>query len=69
MPNIVIDGPPVADLEKKRALVREVTDSVSKAFGLPKETIVIVLKENLPENVGVGGCLLVDRRKPPDPAR
>jgi len=61
MPNISIDGPRIADLAKKRELVKTVTDAAVKAFGLPKQTIVILIKENPPENVGIGGELLVDR--------
>jgi 4-oxalocrotonate tautomerase len=60
MPNITIDGPQIRDLEKKRALVKTVTEAASQAFGLPRETIVVVLKENLPENVAVGGVLIAD---------
>ena len=61
MPNISIEGPRIADLGKKRELVRTVTDAAVKAFGLPRQTIVILLKENPPENVAIGGELLSDR--------
>jgi len=61
MPNISIEGPRIADLARKRELVRTVTDAAVKAFGLPRQTIVILLKENPPENVAIGGELLADR--------
>ena len=61
MPNITVDGPSITDLEKKRQLVKRITDSATQAFGLPRETIVVVIKENSPENVGVGGVLIADR--------
>jgi 4-oxalocrotonate tautomerase len=61
MPHITIDGPRIQELDKKRELVATVTDAAVKAFGLPKGTIVVVIKENLPENVGVAGQLIVDR--------
>jgi 4-oxalocrotonate tautomerase len=61
MPNITFDGPPIKDLDKKRALVAEVTDAAVKAYGFPKQAFVIILKENAPENVGIGGQLLIDR--------
>jgi len=64
MPNITIEGPPINNMEKKRELVRELTDVAAKAYRLPKETIIIVIKENLPNNVAVGGTLLSDRKKP-----
>jgi 4-oxalocrotonate tautomerase len=63
MPNINIDGPIIKDIDKKKMLVREMTDAAVKAYGLPRETIVVVIKENPPENVGVGGQLLIDRRQ------
>jgi len=60
MPCITIDGPRL-EIARKRELVREVTEASVKAYGLPKETMVVVLKENLPENVGIGGELLIDK--------
>ena len=63
MPNINIDGPIIKDIDKKKILVREMTDAAVKAYGLPRETIVVLIKENPPENVGVGGQLLIERRQ------
>ena len=62
MPNIQVDGPALKDIDKKRVLVEELTDSAVKAYGLPRETIIVIIKENAPENVGVGGKLLIDRK-------
>ena len=36
--------------------------TATKAYGLPKETIVVLIKENSPENVGVAGKLIIDRK-------
>jgi len=63
MPTVTIEGPPLDDLDRKRALVSEVTESTAKAYGLPSGIITVVIKANGPENVGVGGVLLVDRGK------
>ncbi len=63
MPNAIIDGPPIEDLEVKRVLVKEITDAMEKAYKIPREAYVILIKENLPENVGVGGELIIDREK------
>jgi 4-oxalocrotonate tautomerase len=63
MPNITVEGPPLKDIEVKRELVREMTDAAQKAFKLPREVIVVVIKENAPENVGVGGELIADRHR------
>ena len=61
MPNISLEGPAIKDVDKKRTLVREITDAATKAYGLPEETIVVVIKENSPENVSVAGKLIIDR--------
>ena len=62
MPNISIEGPVIKDIDKKRILVQEVTDAATKAYGLPQEVIVVLIKENSPENVGVAGKLIIDRK-------
>jgi len=62
MPIIAIEGPVVSDLDKKRELVRDVTKAATKCFGLPEETIIVLIRETHPENVGVGGTLIKDRR-------
>ena len=62
MPTITVDGPGIRDIEKKRLFVKTVTDAAIAAFGLPKDAFVVVIKENAPDNVAVGGVLLVDRK-------
>ncbi|MGB3081813.1 MAG: 4-oxalocrotonate tautomerase DmpI [Candidatus Omnitrophota bacterium] len=63
MPNVTLEGPRIENLDTKRELVKTVTDAAVKAFGLPEKTIVVVIKENPPENVGVGGQLVIDMTK------
>ncbi len=63
MPNITIEGPKIKDIAVKRTLVKELTGAATKAYGLPAEVIVVVIKENPPENVAVGGRLIADKRK------
>ena len=63
MPSVIIEGPNIDDIELKRVLVKEVTDSLEKAYKLPREVYVVLIKENQPENVGVGGKLILDRKK------
>lgn len=62
MPVITMEGPPVADLDKKRRLTKTITQAASELYGLPEETIIILFRENAPENVSVGGELIIDRR-------
>ena len=61
MPNAYIDGPKIESVEAKRALVKGVTDAIEKAYKLPQQAYVVTITENPPENVGVGGVLIVDR--------
>jgi len=61
MPDVTIDGPKIEDVEIKRVLVKEITDALEKAYKIPREAYVVLIKENLPENVGVGGKLILDR--------
>lgn len=63
MPTITAEGPAIRDLDKKRTLVKEITEAATKAYGFPAEIIVVVIKENAPENVAVGGRLICDREK------
>lgn len=61
VPSVIIDGPKIDSLKIKRVLVREVTDALEKAYGLPRDIYVVLIKENSPENVGVGGRLVLDK--------
>ena len=62
MPTATLNGPPIEDIEVKRVLVKEITDTLEKAYKLPRNVFTVLIKENLPQNVGVGGELIVDRR-------
>jgi len=61
MPTVNIDGPIIKDIEIKRKLVREMTKVASEAYGIKE--IVVLINEHSPENVGVNGELVIDRRK------
>ncbi len=63
MPNITIDGSKIENIEIKRVLIQEITASIEKAYKIPKEHIIVVIKENSPENVGVAGKLIADMRR------
>ncbi len=62
MPTVTVEGASM-DLDRKRALSAEITDALEKAYGLPREVYVVVIKENSPENVSVGGEMICDRIK------
>lgn len=63
MPRIELDGPPLGDLDRKRELIRTVTAAAVQAYGLPAGSMVVVIRENDPRNVGVGGELVFDRQQ------
>ncbi len=62
MPTIQIDGPPIPT-ERKRQLVEKLSNAAAKVYGIAKEHMIVLIRENAPENVGVGGQLLADRHK------
>jgi 4-oxalocrotonate tautomerase len=62
MPIATLDGPRIAELEARRRLVKAVSAAMAEAYALPLTAIIVLIKENQPENVGVGGELLADRR-------
>jgi 4-oxalocrotonate tautomerase len=59
MPMIIVDGPRI-DVAKKRDLVKRMTDVAVDIYDI--ENIVVLIKENAPENVGVNGELVADRQ-------
>jgi 4-oxalocrotonate tautomerase len=63
MPSAAIEGPKIEDVEIKRVLVKEITDALEKAYKLPRQVYVVLIKENPPENVGSGGRLILDKKK------
>jgi len=63
MPNVTIEGPKIDDVGTKRVLVKEITDALEKAYKLPRDVYVVLIKENLPENVGVAGKLILDKKR------
>jgi len=63
MPTIQIDGPKIQSMEQRRQLVEKLSDAAAEVYGIAKEHMIVLIRENAPENVGVGGQLLADRHK------
>jgi 4-oxalocrotonate tautomerase len=61
MPVITISGP-VTDIGRKRKLADGLTRAAAEAYGLPADTIIVIIQENPRENVARSGVLLADRR-------
>jgi 4-oxalocrotonate tautomerase len=62
MPTIRVDGPPI-DIDTKRRLVKKFSQAAAEAYGIAEEHMIVLIRENAPENVGLGGRLLVDRHR------
>lgn len=60
MPTITVEGPMI-EIGKKRELVKKLTQAAAEVYNI--EDIIVLIKENPPENVGLSGELLADRRK------
>ena len=61
MPHIIIDGPKL-NKSQKAELVKAFTEIASKVTQIRAEAFTVTIRENEPENVGVGGQLLSERR-------
>jgi 4-oxalocrotonate tautomerase len=63
MPIVTIEASKLKGIDLKRNLVKEVTDALEKAYKLPRDKYIVVIKENELENIAVGGELIVDNIK------
>ncbi len=61
MPTIFFYGPEL-ETEKKKELIRSFTQKASELTGIPEAAFVVYLRSSSPEEVGVGGELLSDRK-------
>lgn len=61
MPIITIEGPPIEDMDVRRKLTENVTRHAAEAYNMPKEKIIILIRENRSDQVAVGGELISDR--------
>jgi len=59
MPIITLEGPKITK-DQKSELVKELTQVASKIYKMPEKSIIVVINELEPENVGSGGKLLSD---------
>jgi len=61
MPIVNVSGPAL-EVERKRELARRLTEVMSDVYGHPASHIIVIIQENPPENVAVGGKLVADRQ-------
>ena len=63
MPVIQVNAMKQPDIDKKRQLVHKLTEAIVEAYGVPREAVTIMIKEDELENVGLGGMLALDKLK------
>ena len=57
MPVVIIESNKI-NADKKRELVKSITEITAKIYELPEDTITVLIKELERENIGTGGKLL-----------
>jgi len=62
MPVITIAGNDGISVEKKREMVKKVSETVAEAYDLPIEAITVLVEAHPKESIGVAGELLSDRQ-------
>lgn len=62
MPVITIAGNDGISDEKRREMVKKVSETVANAYELPIDAITVLVQAYPPENIGVAGELLIDRK-------
>lgn len=60
MPVITLEAGKLSKEQKSR-LIKEFTKTASEITNIPEQAFVVLLKENQPDNIGVGGQLLSER--------
>ena len=60
MPIVTVSGPHL-EVEQKRKMAKGLTEVAAEVYGRPPGQIIVLIKENEPENVSIGGTLVADR--------
>jgi len=61
VPLVTIAMYPGRDLEKKREIVKEVTDTLTRVMNIAPESVWVILEEVPKEHWGAAGALASDR--------
>lgn len=62
MPFVSVEALEGKTLQQKRDLVKAITDAVSSIYGVPRESVRVVLRFNSKEDIGYGGTLFLDSK-------
>ena len=55
MPIITVEASKSLSKETKKEMIENVSQTVAEEYGLPIQTITMIIRENIPENIGVAG--------------
>ena len=55
MPVVTVEASKNLSKETKKEMIENVSQVVAGAYGLPIQTITMIIRENIPENIGVAG--------------
>lgn len=55
MPVVTVEASKNLSKETKKEMIENVSQTVADAYGLPIQTITMIIRENIPENIGVAG--------------
>lgn len=61
MPTIMVEGPPIPEIERKRKLVKGLIAIAIDVYGI--KHITVIIRENAPENVDANGQLIADKHR------
>lgn len=61
MPVITIAGNDGINIDKKREMIKKVSETVAEAYDLPIEAITVLVQAYPKESIGVAGQLLSER--------
>ena len=55
MPVVTVEASKSVAKETKKEMIEKVSEIVASEYGLPIQTITMIIRENTPENIGVAG--------------
>lgn len=55
MPVVTVEASKKLSKETKKEMIENVSQVVADTYGLPIQTITMIIRENIPENIGVAG--------------
>lgn len=61
MPVVVIRQVEGKTIEQKRAVVKEITESIAKNYQVKPEVVTVFIQEMPRQHISVGGTLAIDR--------